>query len=300
METNVVQKTIHQALVSAQSKIRAACKSGENTYDKYRYAMLQDYCNAIHDPMTENGLALSVSIDEITELPDRITSQGKIEHVVRVGMRGILIHESGSIIEFLGHGEGQDRADKALYKAITGGKKYLIANIFNVPTTDDPETDSHEDFDQRTTRQNLPTNQSDSKAPTSPKNSKAPTPPPKPKAPTGEAGRQKTNAPYEINEKEQQDRGCINTVLVAELRSAVLKQDKANKLDPTSQFLPWLDSYLDALYAASGMENYTRKHKGTARVLLDVPSTAYTEILERVQKEPETCRLAGQSDDGVA
>jgi hypothetical protein len=33
-----------------------------------------------------------------------------------------------------------------------------------------------------------------------------------------------------------------------------------------------------------------RKHRGTAQVLLDIPSSAYKEILERVEKEPKTCR----------
>ena len=311
-EAKAVQ-TIHQALVSAQSKIRAAGKSGENTYDKYKYAMLHDYCNAIHDPMTESGLALSVTIDEVIEMPDRTTNQGKIEHAVRVKLKGILIHESGTTMEFVGYGEGQDRADKALYKAITGGKKYLIADIFNVPTTDDPETDSHEDFDQRTDRKNLPTTQKPLQAQN--KAQQAPTtqtPPRTGTNPPASGGGQKkgqaakNSTKYPIDDKEQADRGCINSTLVSELRQAVIDQNKKNLLDPTSEFMPWLDSYLDALCAAPGMENYKRLYKGKAQLLLDIPATAYAEILERVQKEPKTCKPGYEDaavqagDDGVA
>ena len=63
-------------------------------------------------------------------------------------------------------------------------------------------------------------------------------------------------------------------------------------MDITSQFLPWLDGYLDALEQAlrAAKVPYSRKHKGTAQILLDVPSTGYKELLERVQKEPQTCR----------
>jgi hypothetical protein len=41
-------------------------------------------------------------------------------------------------------GEGQDRGDKAFYKADTGARKYALANLFNLATDDDPETDSPE------------------------------------------------------------------------------------------------------------------------------------------------------------
>lgn len=136
---------IYSALANAQANVKPAGKSGENTYDKYTYAMLQDYCEVIRGPMIENGLALSVSVIEVIDLPDRTTSLGKVEHAVRVKLQGILSHKSGETLTYHGWGEGQDRADKAIYKAITGGKKYLLANIFNVPTTDDPETDSHVD-----------------------------------------------------------------------------------------------------------------------------------------------------------
>jgi len=147
---------IFRALAAVQARVKAAGKSGSNEYDHYSYAMLNDYCEVIRVPMAENGLALSVDIDKVERLTPRKTARGGEEQVVLVTVKGILMHESGESLSFTGYGEGQDRSDKAIYKAITGAKKYLIANIFNVPTADDPEKDSDAERDQAQGRQRPP------------------------------------------------------------------------------------------------------------------------------------------------
>lgn len=147
---------IYRALAAVQARVKAAGKSGSNEYDHYSYAMLNDYCEVIRVPMAENGLALAVDIEKVDRLTPRKTARGGEEQVVIVIVKGILMHESGESISFTGYGEGQDRSDKAIYKAITGAKKYLIANIFNVPTSDDPEKDSDAERDQAQGRQRAP------------------------------------------------------------------------------------------------------------------------------------------------
>lgn len=290
MEPKKGQQTIYQALAATQAKIQAAGKSGENTYDNYKYAMLQDYCNAIHEPMTENGLALSVSVDEVIEMADRITNQGKPEHVVRVKLRGILSHTSGETLEFIGFGEGQDRADKGIYKAITGGKKYLIANIFNVPTTDDPETDSHEDFDEKAKSHHVAGNGPKNEA--KPGGTKA----------THAAQSQRQTHPgaarggvKPVNDEEQIKNGLINSPQIAELKTAV-----KNKGISGQDFMIWLSLYTDAL------GNRVIELKG-------IPTTMYGEIYDTVvhdggdiKKQADEWRAKqdkeakqAKSDDGV-
>lgn len=132
---------ISAAIVKAQAEIRSAQKSGDNKFDKYAYSKLEDFFASAKPAMAANGLALIVSVKSYESLPDRSTKNGGTEHAVRVMLEGALIHESGETLIITGCGEGQDRADKALYKAITGGKKYLLASLFSIPTTDDPEAD---------------------------------------------------------------------------------------------------------------------------------------------------------------
>ena len=47
----------------------------------------------------------------------------------------------GQTEEADGYGEGVDSGDKAPYKAITGGRKYALASLLGLATSDDPERD---------------------------------------------------------------------------------------------------------------------------------------------------------------
>ena len=136
-----IPTNIHEALSLAQAKVKAAFKSGDNKFDKYHYAKLEDFIEVAKPIMSELGLALVISADELIPLDDRKTKAGGEEHAVRVKLTGTLYYKDGTSIVSHCYGEGQDRADKSIYKAITGGKKYLMAGLFQIPTTDDPEAD---------------------------------------------------------------------------------------------------------------------------------------------------------------
>jgi hypothetical protein len=51
-----------------------------------------------------------------------------------------MVHTSGQWIETVHVGEGEDRGDKAAYKAITGATKYWVMKTFLISTGDDPES----------------------------------------------------------------------------------------------------------------------------------------------------------------
>jgi hypothetical protein len=136
---------IYAALAKAQAAITPAGKSGENKFDNYSYTKLEDYLKVAQKPLADNGLSLTASVTRITRFDVRTTSKGGKEYVTEVQLTGTLTHESGESMTYLMYGEGQDRGDKSIYKAITGARKHLIACVLNIPTTDDPETDSHEE-----------------------------------------------------------------------------------------------------------------------------------------------------------
>lgn len=136
-------KELAAALAAAQAEMGGVGKSGKNDYDRYKYAKLEDYVNAAHAVMHKHGLSFVSGAEEIIPLDDRTTQKGGTEHAVRVKVVGRIIHASGEWVETSAWGEGQDRADKAVYKAITGARKYLLASAFDLATTDDPEADEH-------------------------------------------------------------------------------------------------------------------------------------------------------------
>lgn len=135
---------VASALTSAAAEIRPAGKSKKNAYDNYDYACEEDWYEAVRPAITKHGLAMIFSCPTVTPLEDRKTRNGVVEYAVRVSCALRILHSSGQWIELYGVGEGQDRGDKAAYKAITGAKKYLYAMAFAIPTTDDPEKDSHD------------------------------------------------------------------------------------------------------------------------------------------------------------
>lgn len=153
MQTSEQTEKLMQALINARSKIRPAGKSGENKYDKYDYATELDWHAAVVPALLAERIILTMSCDHVEPMPDRTTKNGGIEHCVQVRGSARVTHESGQWLEVNGVGQGQDRADKAAYKATTGLKKYLYALLFALPTTDDPERDESVGLDRDDRRQ---------------------------------------------------------------------------------------------------------------------------------------------------
>ena len=141
MRTSDSLSNIAPALCQAQAGMKGVAKSGRNTYDRYTYANLEDYVSSTRPILAKHGLSVFYSTPEARRLEDRTTSQGKVEHAVEIKMTVTLLHTSGEWISIDVFGEGQDRGDKAMYKAVTGARKYGIACLLGLTTTDDPEAD---------------------------------------------------------------------------------------------------------------------------------------------------------------
>lgn len=133
-------KELLASWAEASKAIQNAKKSGVNTFDKYRYANLEDYLAAVKQPLADNGLILYAEMVGEPHFAERTTAKGNQETVCRVLVRTFVVHaESGGKVSADTWGEGQDRMDKAIYKAITGARKYGVAMLFGIYTTDDAE-----------------------------------------------------------------------------------------------------------------------------------------------------------------
>lgn len=145
-------ENITKAYINCCKSIRNVYKSAKNTHQNYKYATLEDVVDSIKEELSENNLAIISSIsNDPKRLDHRVSKNGLINYNVEVKLTIRLMHESGEWIEIDCFGEGQDSGDKALYKAITGAKKYGIQNLFGMATTDDPERD---DYNSRSTDNN--------------------------------------------------------------------------------------------------------------------------------------------------
>lgn len=138
MRTSDSVDAVFPALIAAQAAFRPVAKSGRNKQQDYSYADLDDYLLAVRGALASNGLALCGSVVEIVPGPQVVTKGGTWQSArAHVVLR--LIHTSGQWIEVDGWGDGADSLDKGAYKAITGARKYAVASLLGLATSDDPE-----------------------------------------------------------------------------------------------------------------------------------------------------------------
>jgi hypothetical protein len=111
-------------------------KTGRNEYHQYSYASEADLMESLRPALVKHGLMLIPDIQ-------RTDIQGTRTFVY---IDYTLCHTSGATFGPIGGiGEGMDKGDKALYKAITGAHKYMYYKLFAIATGDDPEADSTTD-----------------------------------------------------------------------------------------------------------------------------------------------------------
>lgn len=157
MKTSESIKALAPALLQAKKQMTAVGKGGYNQHDSYSYAQLADYMDVVRPALEDAGLVLITSAPSITPIEGRQTANGKPQYACYVTLTLRVLHaETGEWSEVTSQGEGQDRADKAVYKAITGARKYGVAMLFDLVTTDDPEHETDG-------RQSSPPNNSPSK-----------------------------------------------------------------------------------------------------------------------------------------
>lgn len=140
MQTSEKLDQIGKALLALQQDTPLVGMSGRNEYDRYDYAKLEDWIHALKPVLGKHGLVVLASQLPPRGLVQRTTKSGTTEHACEVHLVLRVVHApSGQWVEIEAFGWGQDRADKAPYKATTGARKYALAMLSNAATSDDPE-----------------------------------------------------------------------------------------------------------------------------------------------------------------
>lgn len=112
-----------------------------NTFDRYKYFSEAQYKELFTGLLSSKGIELTTSVIDVVEF----TGTEKMPFGRRITMEIKLTDiETGFSESSLSLGEGTDKGDKAIYKAMTGALKYFFANNFIVATGDDPEKDSED------------------------------------------------------------------------------------------------------------------------------------------------------------
>ena len=133
MEAEVEAKAkLAKKLCEILGEVGEITKSGENTYQGYQYTTESDLLEAIKPKLVEKGIFIFSSVD----------SQERIGDLTLVKTSHTFIDsETGAEHTVHCQGQGSDKQDKGVYKAITGANKYFLWKNFLIETGDDPEKD---------------------------------------------------------------------------------------------------------------------------------------------------------------
>lgn len=134
-------KALAAKIAEIMSVVEHVAKKGTNDAQGYKYLRESDLMDALRVQLSQRNIAV---IPKVTKMESSIytTANGKPMRMVSVAMDWTFVDsDTGDTITATCVGEGSDSGDKAVYKAITGCKKYVFFSMFMVGTGDDPEKD---------------------------------------------------------------------------------------------------------------------------------------------------------------
>ncbi len=142
MEKN--EKTIYSKLLEIQKEINVMPKKGRNDFNRYNYLMEAQVTCKIKELFDKYGVFFRYN-SELIETREYAGAKGDTQFLVTVKIDYAFVDaETGDEVRGTGYGQGMDKGDKGIYKAITGAIKYIYMKTFNIPTGDDAEKESPE------------------------------------------------------------------------------------------------------------------------------------------------------------
>jgi hypothetical protein len=124
---------IFAALSAVMGDIGAIAKEQVNTFDRYQFRGIDDVYNALQPALVKHGVLLVPTLEALSR-STYSTKKGEQYQLVTVDVRYNLIATDGSQISVRVPGEGSDRSDKAVNKAMSAAYKLMAFQVFCIPT----------------------------------------------------------------------------------------------------------------------------------------------------------------------
>jgi len=135
------QSEIYTAINNVMADIGSIQKNDLNNFDKYKYRGIDAVYNAVQPALIKNGVFIVPQLQSI-EQTDRLSRKGETQIHTRVTVAFTLYAKDGSYISCVFPGEAVDRSDKSVNKAMTAAFKYMIFELFCIPTEDLNDADA--------------------------------------------------------------------------------------------------------------------------------------------------------------
>lgn len=136
---------IYKAIAGVMADVGAVGKTDRNEYDKYMYRGIDATMNALHPAMVRNKVFVLPEVLEQTR-EERTSAKGGLLIYSVAKVKYTFYTVDGSSVSCTVIGEGMDRGDKSMNKAMSAAYKYACFQTFCIPTAEmrDSETDSPE------------------------------------------------------------------------------------------------------------------------------------------------------------
>lgn len=135
-----IKNDINTAIVNVMRDIGAIGKNDTNDFDHYKFRGIDAVYNAIQPALVKNGVYI-VPKCLSCEQEDRTNDKNKTMVHTRVMVEYTLYGPDGSNRVTVFPGEGIDRSDKSTNKAMTAAYKYMLFELFTIPTEDLSDAD---------------------------------------------------------------------------------------------------------------------------------------------------------------
>jgi len=136
------KKTLTSKLLEVSKAIKYLEKDKTNKMQGYSYLSEAKIKETIKKAFEDSGIIFNYSTESVREYEVSPTSKGTKQFcTIANGKYSFIDVDSDHELNGTWFGSGTDTGDKGLYKAITGGIKYVLNTNFLIPTGDDPEKD---------------------------------------------------------------------------------------------------------------------------------------------------------------
>lgn len=140
-----MENGIYKAIADVLSDVGAVGKDGQNAFDKYRYRSIDAVMNAMHPAMAKHRVFVIPEVLEQSREERGAKSGGVLIYSI-IKVRYTFYAEDGSSLTATVIGEGMDKGDKSVNKAMSAAFKYALFQVFCIPTDEfsDSEDESPE------------------------------------------------------------------------------------------------------------------------------------------------------------
>ena len=131
------------SLVQGDLAREGISKSQTNKFDKYNFRGIDDVYNSLSPLMAKHGLVCIPFVVSSPTTKDKATKSGGSDYLTTIEVEYRLFSPSGEMVITKVFGEGSDRGDKSINKAMSSAYKNMAFQLFAIPTEGDNDPENH-------------------------------------------------------------------------------------------------------------------------------------------------------------